>query len=75
MFGRVYGESQDFGALGRQDYLYLQHTNSSDGKQHFFSMHAFKNIGFGGTELKADGNKYCNMMRHEDGREDYIWTL
>ncbi|KAL4898828.1 hypothetical protein BDW74DRAFT_184352 [Aspergillus multicolor] len=24
---------------------------------------------------KADGNRYCNMMGHSDGRMDYIWIL
>jgi len=24
--------------------------------------------------MKADGNKYCNIVGHKDGREDYVWT-
>ncbi|KAI0147783.1 hypothetical protein GGR57DRAFT_244744 [Xylariaceae sp. FL1272] len=73
-FGRVYGETQDFGLLGRQDYLFLEHTEQDDGK-HRFDVHAWKNIGFGATKLKADGNKYCNMKGYDDGRMDYVWTL
>ncbi|KAI1841397.1 hypothetical protein JX266_012408 [Neoarthrinium moseri] len=33
-----------------------------------------ENIGRGGTKLKADGVKYCNMMGHPNGNEDYVWT-
>ncbi|KAM5381701.1 hypothetical protein ACJZ2D_002921 [Fusarium nematophilum] len=72
-FARIYGEPMDFGLLGRQDYVFLQHTELSSGK-HKFDMRVWKNTGMGGTKLKADGNKYCNMYGHEDGREDYVWT-
>ncbi|KAK7414551.1 hypothetical protein QQX98_006578 [Neonectria punicea] len=72
-FGRIFGEPQDFGLLGRADYIFLEHTDLPDGK-HRFDMRVWKNIGFGGTKLKADGNKYCNMKGHKDGREDYVWV-
>ncbi|KAK0625151.1 family 3 carbohydrate esterase, partial [Bombardia bombarda] len=74
MFGRVYGEPEDLGLLGKMDYVYLQHEKIAD-DNHKFSMRVWKNTGFGGTKLKADGNKYCNMVGHEDGREDFVWTL
>ncbi|KAL2859212.1 hypothetical protein BJX68DRAFT_252247 [Aspergillus pseudodeflectus] len=73
LFGRVYGEPQDFGLLGRKDYVYLEHWLQDD--KHLFHMRAWKNQGSGGTKVKADGVKYCNMMGHEDGREDYVWTF
>ncbi|KAK6069383.1 killer toxin subunits alpha beta [Seiridium cupressi] len=73
-FARVYGNPQDFGLLGRQDYVFMQHTALSNGK-HQFDVRAWKNIGSGGTKLQSDGNKYCNMMGHADGRMDYVWTL
>ncbi|KAK8062432.1 carbohydrate esterase family 3 protein [Apiospora hydei] len=72
-FARIYGEPQDFGLLGRQDYVFMQH--SKEGGRHKFDMRVWKNIGSGGTKLEADGNKYCNMIGHSDGREDYVWTL
>ncbi|RDW68818.1 putative esterase [Aspergillus mulundensis] len=68
-FARVYGEPQDFGLLGRLDYIFIEKAGSS------FNMHVWKNIGAGGTKIKADGNRYCNMMGHSDGRMDYIWIL
>lgn len=36
-------------------------------------MRVFKNIGFGASKLKADGDKYGDMTG--DGRADYVWTL
>ncbi|GIK05073.1 hypothetical protein Aspvir_009172 [Aspergillus viridinutans] len=35
-FARVYGEPEDFGLLGRQDYVYLEH--SKDGDRHKFAI-------------------------------------
>lgn len=72
-FARIYGEAQDFGLLGRQDYVFLDHEQLSGGN-HRFRMRVWKNIGGGSTKLKADGVKYCNMMGHTDGRMDYVWT-
>ncbi|KAL4902118.1 hypothetical protein BDW74DRAFT_187076 [Aspergillus multicolor] len=68
-FARVYGEPQDFGLLGRLDYVFVEKVGES------FNVHVWKNIGAGGTKIKADGNRYCNMMGHSDGRMDYIWIL
>ncbi|KAI0202301.1 hypothetical protein F4808DRAFT_449713 [Astrocystis sublimbata] len=72
-FGRVYGEPQEFGLLGRQDYVFMEHTEEKNGK-HRFDVHVWKNVGHGATKLKADGNKYCNMKGYSDGRMDYVWT-
>ncbi|KAL3459687.1 hypothetical protein BJX64DRAFT_279058 [Aspergillus heterothallicus] len=72
MFGRIWGEPEAFGLFGRKDYAYLDHYEI-DGK-HIFNIRAWKNQGAGGTKVKADGVKYCNMMGHDDGREDYVWT-
>jgi hypothetical protein len=65
-FARIFGEPQEFGLLGRQDYTFMQHTKLPDGS-HQFDMNVWKNIGWGGTKLAADGNKYCNMMGHSNG--------
>lgn len=73
-FARIFGEAQDFGLLGRQDYVFMEHIEASTGK-HKFNMRVWKNVGFGGTKMLADGNKYCNMKGWPDGREDYVWTL
>ncbi|KAM0544199.1 hypothetical protein ACHAPJ_011950 [Fusarium lateritium] len=72
-FARIYGQTSVFGNLPLQDYVYLQHVSLSNGK-HRFMMRVWKNTGGGGTKLVADGNKYCNMMGHRDGRADYVWT-
>ncbi|KAF4998528.1 hypothetical protein FDECE_11769 [Fusarium decemcellulare] len=71
-FARIYGTKTAFGNMYRQDYVYLKHSKV-DGK-HRFQMHAWKNTGTGGTKIKVDGNKYCNMMGHEDGSVDYVWN-
>ncbi|KAJ4307500.1 hypothetical protein N0V84_012689, partial [Fusarium piperis] len=56
------------------DYVYLQSTKKSDGRFKF-DMKVWKNIGGGSTKLKSEGNKFCNMHGHADGRQDYVWTL
>lgn len=71
-FARVFGEPRAFGLLGRQDYVYLEHT-TENGK-HKFDMKVWKNTGGGSTKIRIDGVKYCNMMGHPDGRADYVWT-
>ncbi|KAF5635566.1 integrin alpha n-terminal [Fusarium sp. NRRL 25303] len=71
-FARIYGEA-GFGLLPKADYVYLQSTKQPNGKFKF-DMRVWKNTGGGSTKLKADGNKYCNMHGHADGRQDYVWT-
>ncbi|KAF4412991.1 Multidomain esterase [Colletotrichum fructicola] len=73
-FGRIFGEPQAFSLLGQQDYIYMEHSNTTDG-EHKFDVHVWKNVARGGTKLLADGNKYCNMLGHTDGRMDYVWVL
>lgn len=72
-FARIYGEQSSWGQLAKQDYVYIRH--SKEGSKHRFKLNVWKNKGTGGTKLIADGNKYCNMMGHSDGRMDYVWTL
>ncbi|KAI1765641.1 carbohydrate esterase family 3 protein [Hypoxylon sp. FL1150] len=69
-FARIYGETEGFPLLGRQDYVYMEHSTSGD--SHIFEMKVWKNTGQGGAKLKADGDKYGNMMG--TGRMDYVWT-
>jgi hypothetical protein len=71
-FARVFGEPQSFGLLGKQDYVFIEHVE--DGGRHTFNVRVWKNVGGGGTKLKADGVKYCNMMGHPNGNEDYVWA-
>ncbi|ETS79802.1 hypothetical protein PFICI_07331 [Pestalotiopsis fici W106-1] len=71
-FARIFGEPQDFGLLGKLDYVFMEHV--ADGDRHKFNVRVWKNVGGGGTKLKADGVKYCNMMGHPNGNEDYVWT-
>ncbi|KAJ5352116.1 hypothetical protein N7452_001090 [Penicillium brevicompactum] len=70
-FARIYGEPQDFGLLGRQDYVFMEHVKE-DGN-HRFNMRVWKNTGSGSTKLRADGNAYCNMLGHDNGMMDYVW--
>ncbi|KAK7432202.1 hypothetical protein QQZ08_001147 [Neonectria magnoliae] len=72
-FARIYGQSSVFGNLPLQDYVFIEHVKLASGK-HRFNMRVWKNVGGGGTKLVADGNKYCNMAGHRDGRVDYVWT-
>ncbi|KAJ5005383.1 hypothetical protein K4K48_007369 [Colletotrichum sp. SAR 10_66] len=73
-FGRIFGESQAFSLLGQQDYIYMEHSNTTDGK-HKFDVHVWKNMARGGTKLLADGNKYLPVrFANIDGgkRGDYL---
>ncbi|KAJ3941997.1 uncharacterized protein N0V96_007482 [Colletotrichum fioriniae] len=72
-FARVYGGSSSFGNLSLKDYVFLEHAKLSNG-MHSFKMRVWKNTGGGASKLKMDGNKYCNMVGHADGRSDYVWT-
>ncbi|KAF5515413.1 hypothetical protein CGCS363_v000144 [Colletotrichum siamense] len=72
-FARINGQSSVFGNLPLQGYVYLEHTKLA-GDQHRFEMRVWKNISGGGSKIVADGNKYCNMVGHRDGRVDYVWT-
>lgn len=72
-FARVYGGSSSFGNLSLKDYVFLEHIKLSNGN-HSFKMRIWKNTGGGASKLKMDGNKYCNMVGHEDGRSDYVWV-
>ncbi|KAK1842567.1 killer toxin subunits alpha beta [Colletotrichum chrysophilum] len=49
------------------------YQGASSGPTHM-GMGVWKNIGGGGSKIVADGNKYCNMVGHRDGRVDYVWT-
>lgn len=48
----------------------MEHIKKGD--KHTFKMRVWKNEGSGSTKLKADGNKYCNMMGHKNGMMDYV---
>ncbi|KAJ5797259.1 uncharacterized protein N7518_005799 [Penicillium psychrosexuale] len=76
-FTRIYGEPQDFGLLGRQDYIFVERKEADDGDRYDYYFYIFKNVGSGATKIKyiADRNRYCNMMGHVDGRMDYVWIL
>ncbi|KAM7189559.1 hypothetical protein V8F20_010098 [Naviculisporaceae sp. PSN 640] len=72
-FGRVFSDPVDIGLQRKLDYVYLEHVNRTDGR-HDFKVRVWKNNGSGATKIKADGNKYCNMKGHANGRQDYVWT-
>ncbi|KAJ5081566.1 hypothetical protein NUU61_009830 [Penicillium alfredii] len=46
-FARVYGEPQNFGLLGRQDYVWIENTD--DG----VSVHVWKSKGYGAAKIKG----------------------
>ena len=71
-FARIYGESTVTGNVAKMDYVFMEHKK--EGGKHRFNMRVWKNTGYGGTKLLADGNRYCNMMGHDDGRVDYVWV-
>lgn len=63
----------DFGLRPRSDYVYFNRTIL--GKHSYrFDVLVWKSLDFGGAKLKIDGDKYCNMMGHDNGAMDYVWT-
>ena len=71
-FARIYGTKPAFGNLGVADYVFMERV--AEGDKFRFKVHVSKNLGAGATKLEMDGNKYCNMAGHTDGRMDYVWT-
>ncbi|KAL2782461.1 hypothetical protein BJX66DRAFT_345814 [Aspergillus keveii] len=74
MGGYASDDDEDFGLLGKQDYVFMEHVEEEE-NQHRFNMRVWKNTGAGGTKIKADGNRYCNMLGHDNGMMDYVWIL
>jgi hypothetical protein len=53
-FARVFGEPQDFGLLGRQDYVFFNKrmpADDSDGP--LYEMHVWKNVGYGAAKIRG----------------------
>ncbi|KAH6856359.1 hypothetical protein B0I37DRAFT_402917 [Chaetomium sp. MPI-CAGE-AT-0009] len=71
-FAKAYGEGVVFGQLPRADYVRIEPVPGSDG-QIRYNFHVWQNLGGGATKLKADGDRYCNMMGHASGAQDYVW--
>ncbi|KAK9590735.1 hypothetical protein V6Z92_003825 [Aspergillus fumigatus] len=72
-FARIYGEAADFGELGRQDYVFIEKDTSDKNLGPMYRIHVWKSKGAGGAKIKADGDRYCNMMGHNNGMMDYVW--
>lgn len=72
-FARVIGQSTVFGNLPPQDTVLMEHILLDSGS-HRFNLRVWKNTGGGGSKIKADGNRYCNMMGHAEGHVDYVWV-
>lgn len=55
-FARVYGEPQDFGLLGRQDYVFIDReplSEEDDLTGYIYKLLVWKNVGSGGTKIKG----------------------
>lgn len=80
---------QAFGFLPSRDYVFFEElpflkTNRrtdvsptvekrADIFTYDYRVKIWKNQGLGGGKLKGDGDRYCNMMGHANGRQDYVW--
>lgn len=61
-FGRIYGGNQVAYGGNRRDYIYV--VSVDQGKQIYrHELRVWRNDGEGGTKLRADGNRYCDMVR------------
>ncbi|KAL1592781.1 hypothetical protein SLS60_011197 [Paraconiothyrium brasiliense] len=68
-FGRITG-----GDPGHQDYIHVVETSAvANGKTTWsYTFDVFKNTGTGGTKVKGDGVRYCDMFGR--GHDDYLWV-
>ncbi|KAK3070207.1 hypothetical protein LTR53_010855 [Teratosphaeriaceae sp. CCFEE 6253] len=62
-FGRIYNRKGH-----GPEYI---HIESSTVITTFYQFHVWQNNGAGGTKMKADGNRYCDMTGK--GRDDLLW--
>ncbi|KAH8664571.1 hypothetical protein BX600DRAFT_550581 [Xylariales sp. PMI_506] len=70
-FARIYGQVTTFGMLPPHDYLWIEQSATTP---YSYSFHSYKNTGLGGTKLKGDGVRFCNMMGHATKQDDYVWV-
>ncbi|KAI3398912.1 hypothetical protein diail_8235 [Diaporthe ilicicola] len=42
---------------------------------HTYKINVWRNEGIGGSKLKSDGDRYCNMRGRSNGRQDYVWIF
>ncbi|KAK8075936.1 hypothetical protein PG994_003208 [Apiospora phragmitis] len=78
-FGRIVNGGGRLDSIGVRPLLVMEHERLENGN-HRFRMRVWKSTGGGATQLEvnhgtADGDKYCNMIGHSDGRMDYVWAL
>jgi hypothetical protein len=51
-FARIFGESEAFGLLGKEDYVFMEHIAETNGK-HTFNVRVWKNVGSESTKLEG----------------------
>ncbi|PKK43057.1 hypothetical protein CI102_13335 [Trichoderma harzianum] len=73
-FANVFNEPESIGLYGRGDYIWMREFQSVSQGQSYYLVNVWKNTGSGATKLKADGDKYCNMMGHSPHAMDYVWV-
>ncbi|RMZ77642.1 hypothetical protein DV738_g4290, partial [Chaetothyriales sp. CBS 135597] len=77
-FAKVFRVPSAFSLGGRADYVWVEDVGPSNGGNdnglHKFNINVWQNKGSGATKLKADGDRYCNMLGHQNGAMDYIWV-
>ncbi|KAH8785916.1 hypothetical protein F5883DRAFT_708664 [Diaporthe sp. PMI_573] len=42
---------------------------------HTYNVKVWRNEGIGGSKLKSDGDRYCNMRGRSNSRQDYVWIF
>jgi hypothetical protein len=68
MFGRIYG-------TGRADFVWIKETAKNVDKEvkYTYRFEAYKNNGSGGTTLRGDGVRYCDM--YGSGKDDFLYVF
>lgn len=67
-FGRLYG-------TGRADYIWVKETATNVDKEvmYQYQFEVYRNDGAGGTKLRGDGARYCDM--YGTGKDDFMYVF
>ncbi|KAK1755378.1 hypothetical protein QBC47DRAFT_300196, partial [Echria macrotheca] len=73
-FANVYDSPAAFGLSGRGDYVLFERGSQTAFGDYRYEVKVWQNLGSGGSKLKADGTRHCNMRSNLNGAEDLVWV-
>lgn len=73
-FANVYDSPAAFSMLARGDYVRIEPKGKDPTGYYQYDFSVWQNQGGGGSKLKADGTRHCNMKGHANGAQDLVWV-